>query len=185
MFMSEATDFMEFSRPVEAASIGPRGTGREVRTTPAERAAIAAALDLLALDLFAAEVSLRRLASGLIEVSGTLTASVVQACVVTLEPVAAEVSDTFQVTFGAEDTPPELSEIEIDYEALDPPEPIVDGIIDLGRLVVEHLSLALDPYPRKPDAAIPQEYEPKPEEIAEKIELKTHKPFAGLDKLIK
>lgn len=188
--MAEDSVFLAFSMPVEAASIGPRGTAREVRPNPADRAAIAAALDLLALDQLTAEISLRRLASGLIEVSGTLKASVTQACVVTLEPVAAEISDSFRVTFGAADALPtlaeiELAEIEIDYEAFDPPEPIVDGIIDLGPLVVEHLSLALDPYPRKPDAAIPQEYEPKREEVAEKAKQKTHKPFSGLDKLIK
>ena len=42
----------------------------------------------------------------------------------------------------------------------DPPDPIVDGRIDLGALAVEFLALALDPYPRKPGA----EFTPPPEE---------------------
>ncbi len=36
--------------------------------------------------------------------------------------------------------------------AEDPPEPIVNGAIDLGALAVEFLMLGLDPYPRKPGA---------------------------------
>jgi len=34
----------------------------------------------------------------------------------------------------------------------DPPEPIENGMIDLGRLATDALFLAIDPYPRKPDA---------------------------------
>ena len=36
--------------------------------------------------------------------------------------------------------------------AEDPPEPIVNGAIDLGALAAEFLMLGLDPYPRKPGA---------------------------------
>ena len=35
----------------------------------------------------------------------------------------------------------------------DPPDPIVDGKIDLGALAAEFLALGLDPYPRKPGVA--------------------------------
>ena len=37
-------------------------------------------------------------------------------------------------------------------EIPDPPEPIVNGVIDLGRLATDALFLGIDPYPRKPDA---------------------------------
>src|ERR1700728_3051749 len=39
-----------------------------------------------------------------------------------------------------------------DEEVPDPPEPIIDGVIDLGRLATDALFLAIDPYPRRPDA---------------------------------
>ena len=44
----------------------------------------------------------------------------------------------------------------------DPPDPIVDGKVDLGALAAEFLALALDPYPRKPGAefAAPEVAEP-------------------------
>jgi hypothetical protein len=41
-------------------------------------------------------------------------------------------------------------DIEVKLNEDDPPEPIVDGIIDLGAVTLEFLALALDPYPRKP-----------------------------------
>ena len=39
-----------------------------------------------------------------------------------------------------------------DEETPDPPEPIENGIIDLGRVATDALYLAVDPYPRKPGA---------------------------------
>ena len=42
-------------------------------------------------------------------------------------------------------------EVEIDAEA-ETPEPLVGGRLDLGEILAEELSLALDPYPRAPEA---------------------------------
>ncbi len=44
----------------------------------------------------------------------------------------------------------QVREVEIDPNADDPPDPIEGGRIDLGALVVEHLALEIDPFPRKP-----------------------------------
>ena len=63
---------------------------------------------------------------------------------------------------------------ESDEEIPDPPEPIVDGIIDLGRLATDALFLAIDPYPRKPDAV----FEPS----VEAADPEDH-PFAALKAL--
>ncbi len=52
-----------------------------------------------------------------------------------------------------------------EFEIPDPPEPIVNGFIDLGQLAAEFLVLGLDPYPRKPGAEfIPPELVVDPEE---------------------
>ena len=62
------------------------------------------------------------------------------------------------------------------HEEDDPPDPIVDGKIDLGALAAEFVALALDPYPRKPGARFePVDVEPDRERI----------PFAGLARLKK
>ena len=45
-------------------------------------------------------------------------------------------------------------------EPPDPPEPIVNGTIDLGRLATDALLLGIDPYPRKPNAVVEHEVTP-------------------------
>jgi uncharacterized metal-binding protein YceD (DUF177 family) len=183
--MSQLSDHKEFSRSIEAASISARGTERRIEANAAEREALAELLDLQAISHLAATLSLRRLASGLVEVKGSLEAEVVQTCIVTLEPMPAKVAESFRVTFGEGVEEPELTEIDLDYDEQDPPEPIVEGMIDLGAVVAEHLSLGLDPYPRKADALLPKEFEPKLGDVVEIEQPATRKPFAGLDKLIK
>ena len=44
------------------------------------------------------------------------------------------------------------------------PEPLIDGVVDLGALATEFLILGLDPYPRKPGAVfeLPQDVKPDP-----------------------
>ena len=61
-----------------------------------------------------------------------------------------------------------------DEEVPDPPEPFVNGVIDLGRLATDALFLAIDPYPRRPDAV----FEP----LAEVKDPAAH-PFAALKTL--
>ncbi len=55
-----------------------------------------------------------------------------------------------------------------------PPEPIVNGVIDLGRLATDALFLGINPYPRRPDAV----FEP----IVETPDPEDH-PFAALKAL--
>ncbi|WP_374379301.1 DUF177 domain-containing protein [Dongia sp.] len=178
-------DITVFSRPFEASTVTARAAARQIEANAEERAQLAEVLDLISLDTLTATLSLRRLASGLIEVKGELDAKLVQRCVVTLEPVPAEVHESFRWTFGDVEPEPVLGEIDIDFGDSDPPEPIEHGQIDLGQVVAEELSLGLDPYPRKEGAVLPQEYEPKLGEVTEIGAAATRKPFAGLDKLKK
>lgn len=163
-----------------------RQTERQLEANEAERAALAEVLDLQAIHRLVAKVGLRRLSSGLVEVKGSFESEVVQTCVVTLEPVPAKVAESFRLTFGDAQPEPDLTEIDIDFDDSDPPEPILDGKIDLGVIIAEQLSLGLDPYPRKEGAALPQEFEPKESDVVVDLELAgRRKPFLGLDKLKK
>ena len=86
--------------------------------------------------------------------AGRLAADVAQSCVVTFEPVAAKVEAEFDRLFSG-DLPAETEgEVEIDPEA-EMPEPLVAGKLDLGEILAEELSLALDPYPRSPERRPP------------------------------
>ncbi|MEE3625078.1 DUF177 domain-containing protein [Nitrospirillum sp. BR 11752] len=146
----------EFSRPVIADKVSARESVEKITATPAERAALAKRLELVSLDSLTALVRLRRIRGGqMVRVTGELEAEVVQSCVVTLEPLAASVRDSFQALFAPAHLVPkdeeDLENLGLDDEA-DPPEPIENGRIDIGELVAQHLSLALEPYPRKADA---------------------------------
>jgi uncharacterized metal-binding protein YceD (DUF177 family) len=153
------SDSQEFSRFIEADSVGARPVERQISANGEERAALARRFGLQAIDRLEAEFTLRRAGNGVIHVEGRLDAEIVQSCVVTLEPVPARVEEEFAADFA--DVPGRPAEDEeIDFEAADPPEPIQNGHIDLGELAAEQLSLGLDPYPRAPDAQLPQGPEP-------------------------
>ena len=93
-----------------------------------------------------------------------------QTCVVTLDPIDNEIDETVDVMFAPSEQIPQLADLA--HEALageaeipDAPEPIVDGVIDLGRLATDVLLLAIDPYPRKPGAVFePGSQPPIPED---------------------
>jgi uncharacterized metal-binding protein YceD (DUF177 family) len=152
---------VEFSRPVAVDRLSVRGTRLDIAAEPAERQALAKRLGVEEVRSLTAHVLLKPLGAGpLVRVSGSFTAEVVQTCVVTLVPVAAGVTDEFDLTFGPDEAVlADTAEIELSLEDQDPPDPIVDGLIDVGEAVVEHLSLALDPFPRAPGAV----YEAPPE----------------------
>lgn len=143
----------EFTVWVEPDSLP--GEGRYVRLAPSEveRMAIAKRLGLLGLPSFEGKVHLRPTKGGGrgVKVTGTLSAKVVQACVVSLEPVEGEVAEEFEAEFGPVE---EAVNVELTLEDEDPVEPFEDRGIDIGELAVQHLSLSLDPYPRAEGVAV-------------------------------
>ncbi len=152
--MTEPTDFQTFSLIVEAQAIPPSGRRYKMAAKPAEAAALARYLDLLALDHLEGEFALRRLAKDRIEIEGRLIADLTQSCVLTLAPVAARIETEFRRLFSEAADPrgEDESEIDLSFDAVDPPEALPEGGIDLGAILIEELSLALDPYPRAPGA---------------------------------
>ena len=173
------SDSQEFSRFVEADSVGTHRMERRISANPEERAALAKRFDLLAIARLEAVFSLKRAGGGVIHVSGELQAEVTQSCVVTLAPVPAKVAESFSADFADEDRR-KMPDLDLDFEADDPPEPILNGHIDLGELAAEQLALALDPYPRAPDAAVPAEFSPDPD--AEEPVERPINPFSILKK---
>ncbi|MFC3225812.1 YceD family protein [Marinibaculum pumilum] len=88
--------------------------------------------------------------------AGELTAAVTQTCVVSLEPVEAEIRVPVQRAFVIAPPGEAVAEDgEIDPGAEDPPDAVPEGVAELGELATEELALALDPYPRKPGATWP------------------------------
>ena len=141
---------VEFPRPQRLDQIGAGESNVSITADADERAALAARFDLIAIGRLEASYALRREAAG-IRATGHLSAEVVQACVVTGDPVPARVEEDFDLRFvpepgeGQEDV--ELSEDECDIVFY------AGAAIDLGEAAAETLALALDPFPRSPAAA--------------------------------
>ena len=143
-------------RLVTAEEVGRAGLALSFLAGAIEREALARRLDLLALESLSAALRFAPAdeAPGAIRVSGTVDARLVQRCVVTLEPVPQTLRESIAALYTP--LPTDSSEREIDVPAEgEMPEPLPEDGIDVGELVVEHLALCLDPYPRHPDAPDP------------------------------
>ena len=173
-------DPVEFSRPLALDRVSATQHREEIVATDKELAALAQRFGLLSLDRLSASFSLKRVRKDLVRAKGRVSAELVQACVVTLDPIPARIDEKFEVDF-LEGVQPAVADVELDAEAAEAPEPAPDGWIDLGELAAEQLGLALDPYPRRPDAEVPAEWkaEPAPEPAADQ----RPNPFAALEKL--
>lgn len=148
-----------YSQPVRLNQIGG-GLERRLAPDVAARGRIARALDLQALDRFEADLKLAPTPAGW-RLSGAVSASAVQTCGLTLEPLPVEIEQVFSIDLmeGVGDDP---DEIEVSLDDSDGPDRIEDGTIDLGIYAVEQLALNLDPFPRKAGAAFqPPENEPE------------------------
>lgn len=174
----------EFHRPVTVAQVSRQ---KEIRITATESecAALAERFDLLDLSGLEAVMTIKPIAGGrMISLSGEFSADVTQTCAVTLKPVQNNVSETFEMTFGEgreKNSGAGVSDMVISYGEDDPPEPIVDGVIDMGEAVAQHLSVALDPFPRSLEA----ETVAKAQGITgdDQEEVQKDNPFAVLAKL--
>jgi uncharacterized metal-binding protein YceD (DUF177 family) len=151
------TETPEFSRPVAVSSVFRQGAlDLALEASPEERKALAGRLGLVDLATLAAALSLEPWQQDGIAVRGTFTAELAQSCVVTLEPVPCRLTGPVEARYLPAATAAALSPGELlsDPEGPEPPEPLpASGVIDLGELVVQHLAVALDPYPRKPGVA--------------------------------
>ncbi len=117
------------------------------------RAAIAARLGLIALDQFDVEAEARAIASG-VAATGHVKAKVTQPCAATGLPVPATINESFDLRFLRDVQSGEAveeEEIEITTQECDIL-PLDGDAFDLGEAAVQTLSLALDPFPRHPDA---------------------------------
>lgn len=86
-----------------------------------------------------------------LRVAGIVSATVKQYCVVTLEPLENQISESVDLIFAPEGAVLTKSDDEDDGALLDEePEFLRDGMVDLGAVATEFLILGIDPYPRKP-----------------------------------
>jgi uncharacterized metal-binding protein YceD (DUF177 family) len=170
-----------FARSFDVSHLGSAAQTRQVTADAAELEALKKEFDLLGLSSFAADLVIAPWGQHGVKVDGRLRADVVQACVITLQPVPSHLDHRFSLSFLPADViaadPKTVAEAEVIvvYDEEDPPEPLEDGVIDLGAILTEQFALALDPYPRVPGATL--------DDAGEEAVDKPTSPFAALSKL--
>jgi uncharacterized metal-binding protein YceD (DUF177 family) len=173
--VADQNDVSEFPRPVDLTRLGDAAMRMTIEANAAERAALAKRFGIPAIDSLRADIELRRIRGGTaVKLSGSLSADVTQACVVTLEPVKQHVEEPFEILYADEVTDEQSAIGAVSDIAW--PEPLPQGALDVGEAVAEQLSLGLDPYPRAPGVELERHWTGEGESA---------KPFAALDKLRK
>ncbi|WP_454885763.1 YceD family protein [Sphingomonas oryzagri] len=139
----------EFARPYRLDAIGGEPHAVHIKASEAERAALAERFGLVSIETLEADATIRREGQR-VWAEGRLRGRAVQRCVATGDPIPARIEEPFALRFDPEgktaDNEVELEESDLDlltYEG---------GSIDLGEAVAQGFSLALDPFPRVPDA---------------------------------
>lgn len=148
--MTREAPLPEFHRPLAVDQVGPAGLAIEVRASEAECRALAARMAIPAVADVACRFRLTAVPGRMVVAEGHLTALVTRVCVVTLEAFETVTEERFRLRFVPAGTESDDDNPDADDEIA------FQGItIDLGEAAAEQLALALDPYPRKPDAALP------------------------------
>lgn len=146
----------EFSRLIAIDGVAPDKTRKEsIVADDAECAALAERMGLRSLSGFSADVSIRRVPGGTaVRIEGAFKADVVQACVVSLQDVHEHVEGSFD-TYFTEDAEQAREEVSFTLDDdLDAAEMVHNGMIDMGEVVAQYLSLELNPYPRAPGVSL-------------------------------
>jgi uncharacterized metal-binding protein YceD (DUF177 family) len=142
---------VEFARPQRVDTIGDDARTIEIDADAQERAALAKRFDLIGIEKLTGKFTIRRDAAGIVA-EGRVAAAVTQACSITGDPLPATVDEPVALRFVAEEDSGqdevELGDSDIDVIPYD------GGTIDLGEVAAETMALALDPFPRGPNAEV-------------------------------
>jgi uncharacterized metal-binding protein YceD (DUF177 family) len=133
------------SKIINVEDLPPGGADFLIDADESERRAIARRLNIQGLSRLSGAVRATPFKGG-VAIRLTLDAIAERQCVVSLEPMPETISDTIDMRFDRAFQDDGLEESDVLVE------PLEGDAVDLGELLVQQLSLSLDPYPRKPGA---------------------------------
>ncbi len=141
-----------------------------IQPTALEIGDLASRFDLVSIEEMFAEVTIQKVACDCWDVAGTLSARVVQRCVITGHHVPDFVDFIIEERYvrEIEDT----GSVEVDLVGT---EPLVGGAIDIGEIVAQSLGIAVAPWPKSSMSA----------ECLFEEDVSDEHPFAGLAALRK
>ena len=141
-----------WSFPVAVADVPETGRRVDIAADGAVREAIAKVAGLAALPRLEAGFDLTRQGSDGLHLVGRVRATVVQDCVVTLEPIESGIDEAVDLLFLPQAPRAADAAAPRTIDADESPEALHDGVLDLGAVATEFLLLGIDPYPRKAGA---------------------------------
>jgi hypothetical protein len=152
----------ELFYPVNAESIPANGRNVHLSASPEQMKKIAERLDVQGIKDLQADLKLETQNGGhILFISGNFKAKVTQESVVTMKLVDDEVADNIEAWFADHDkalpfirVKHQVKSVEDGDEAQmleekDDPEPLTNGQVDLGEVVIQFLSLAINRFPRE------------------------------------
>lgn len=145
---------------VHVSRLPHKGLPVTIRADAAQRAALADEHGLVSIESYSADLLVTSWKRHGIKIAGRVQADVTQACVVTLEPVAAHIDEPVEGLFLPDDSRlgrqgfGDGGEIMLEADGPDGPEIFSGDTIDAGALAEQFFGLALDPYPRKRGVAV-------------------------------
>ena len=164
------TDDHALKIPVRLGRLPREGQVTRLSADQRERAKLAALNDLVSLDSLDVEFVATPIPKG-VEVRGSLSGKLVQTCVVTGNPVHQTLENDFVIRFVRK---PVVHGMEIEFSVMDEEEePYPGDEADLGPIIEEYFTMAVDPYPRCEGAS----FEPIEEDAG------SDNPFAALGAL--
>ncbi|HEY9092222.1 DUF177 domain-containing protein [Parasphingorhabdus sp.] len=162
----------ELSKIVKLSEIGGAALTGQISANEGQRRALAERFDLPSIESLSADYRLEA-KEHKISFKGSIRSDLHQNCAISGQPFPVKLSQDFDIIFVEKaDNPPAEEEIELAAEDCDLIE-YENARIDLGEAIAQTLYLALDPYPRGPDA----------DSVAEKRGLKSEEeagPFGAL-----
>lgn len=127
-----------------------------IEATPSERTRLAAFYRVENIALLRFDYSIDALSAHRYRLTGEVHAELTQLCGVTLDPVEETIREPVSLEYWPEHLLSQAGAESGGADELleaDPPEPLINGRINLGRIAAEIFASAINPYPRKPGVA--------------------------------
>jgi hypothetical protein len=143
------------SYPISVQRLPQMGLNVKIEADERERAALRDFHELEDVKSFKADLQIAPWKKDGIRVRGKVQADIVQACVVTLEPIETRIDTDIDTLFVPENSRlarlplDDNGELIISAEGPDIPETFSGDRLDAGAVAEEFFELAIDPYPRK------------------------------------
>ncbi|WP_275790331.1 YceD family protein [Pararhizobium gei] len=154
-----------FSFPVKVGNISANAVTVHLEANAAELKALRDLWNVSEVVSLSSDLQIARWKKDGVRIRGRVEATIVQACVVTLEPVESKIDEPVEAIFVPEGSrlariaANDGGEMILDPDGPDLPDMFTGDTIDVGVAVTEHAALAIDPYPRKPGATFGERIE--------------------------